>query len=139
MRSHFYRHACVLLPKTSNEDRVLIVSQYKNAYIYNIQSGQTTWTGEISKKRGFAQLVKMNSEIFIVGGDFHTEIVEKYDDNTGTFKQMDSKMITGRSRFAHTVATKDSIRSLGVNCKSFVLISQCSYKSSNEFQDFFKQ
>ena len=113
----FDRHACVLLPKNNDEDRVLIVSQYKRAYIYNIQSGRTSWIGEMNKKRGFAQLVRMNSDVFIVGGDFHTDLVEKYDDETGTFKVMDGKLIKGRSRFAHTVATKNMIRSLGVNCK----------------------
>ena len=43
-------------------------------------------------------------------------IVERYDEMTGTFVTIDASLIKGRSRFAHTVATKEMIRTLGVNC-----------------------
>ena len=43
-------------------------------------------------------------------------IVERYDEMTGTFVTIDVSLIKGRSRFAHTVATKEMLRSLGVNC-----------------------
>ena len=43
-------------------------------------------------------------------------IVERYNEMTGTFVTIDASLIKGRSRFAHTVATKEMLRSLGVNC-----------------------
>ena len=43
-------------------------------------------------------------------------IVERYDEMTGTFVTIDASLIKGRSRFAHTVATKEMIGALGVNC-----------------------
>ena len=43
-------------------------------------------------------------------------IVERYNEMTGTFVTIDASLIKGRSRFAHTVATKEMIRVLGVNC-----------------------
>ena len=51
----------MLLPKKQGnpEDRVLIVGQYKNAYIYNINQGTTTPTGTVVKNQ------KYNSEIVL--------------------------------------------------------------------------
>ena len=55
----------MLLPKKqgNSEDRVLIVGQYKNAYIYNINQGSTTLTGKTYQMRGFSQIVQVNTEI----------------------------------------------------------------------------
>merc|ERR1711902_29383 len=76
------RHSCVILPKNqeNTEDRILIVSQYKTAYIYNIQRGTTSIAGTMNQKRGFSQVVKINSKIYVVGGDYHTQLVEAYDE-----------------------------------------------------------
>ena len=51
----------MLLPKKQEhtEDRVLIVGQYKNAYIYNINQGTTTPTGTVIKNQ------KSHSEIVL--------------------------------------------------------------------------
>ena len=43
-------------------------------------------------------------------------IVERYNEMTGTFVTINASLIKGRSRFAHTVATKEMIRALGENC-----------------------
>ena len=114
----FDRHSCVILPKNqeNTEDRILIVSQYKTAYIYNIQRGTTSIAGTMNQKRGFSQVVKINSKIYVVGGDYHTQLVEAYDEDNGIFEKIDISLIKGRSRFAFAVATKDKIRSLGVGC-----------------------
>ena len=106
----------MLLPKKqgNSEDRVLIVGQYKNAYIYNINQGSTTPTGKTYQMRGFSQIVNVNSEIFVVGGDYHTKLVEKYNEETGSFEIINTNLIKGRSRFAQATATKDKIRALGV-------------------------
>ena len=107
----------MLLPKKDGhleDDRVLIVGQYKNACVYNINQGTTVAIGKINIKRGFSQIVKVNSEVYIVGGDFHTKMVEKYNDESGSFELIDISLMKGRSRFAHAVATKDTIRALGV-------------------------
>ena len=108
----------MILPKNqeNTEDRVLIVSQYKTAYIYNIQRGTTSIAGIMNQKRGFSQVVKINSKIYVVGGDYHTQLVEAYDEDNGIFEKIDISLIKGRSRFAFAVATKDKIRSLGVGC-----------------------
>ena len=74
-----YSHSCMLLPKDGLDnrkfdERILIIGQFKNAYIYNVQDGTTSMTGRPNHKRKFSQIMKIGSKIYVIGGDVHNEI-----------------------------------------------------------------
>ena len=56
------------------DERILIIGQFKNAYIYNVQDGTTSMTGRPNHKRKFSQIMKIGSKIYVIGGDVHNEI-----------------------------------------------------------------
>ena len=69
----------MLLPKggldnRKLDERILIIGQFKNAYIYNVQDGTTSMTGRPNHKRKFSQIMKIGSKIYVIGGDVHNEI-----------------------------------------------------------------
>ena len=75
----------MLLPKGGLDnrmldERILIIGGFKNAYIYNVQDGTTSMTGRPNHKRSFSQLMKIGSKIYVIGGEVHNEIVERYDE-----------------------------------------------------------
>ena len=49
-----------------------------------------------------------------LGGDFQTDIVEKYEN--GTFSTLSQRIIVGRSRSACVSVPKNYIRHLGFHC-----------------------
>ena len=51
---------------------------------------------------------------FSLGGDFQTNIVEKY--KNGTFSTLSQRIIVGRSRSACVSVPKNYIRHLGFDC-----------------------
>lgn len=101
-----------MLPKDDDgqDDQVLIVGQYSHALVYNIQTGETVKVGRPLLKRGFSKLVRVNSGIFVLGGDYHTQKVEEFDVKTGKFRLASESLIKGRSRFACTTVTKEFIK-----------------------------
>ena len=112
------KHSCILLPKKveSNKDRILILSSLSNAFIYEVQTGKTIMTDRTSTKRGFSCLSKLNNGIYVIGGDFETDIVEMFNEENGKFETLSQKIMVGRSRAACVSVSKAFIRELGFNC-----------------------
>ena len=112
------KHSCILLPKkvNSDPDRILILSSLSNAFIYEVQTGKTIMTDRTSTKRGFSCLSKLNNGIYVIGGDFETDIVEMYNEENGKFETLSQKIMVGRSRAACASVSKPFIRDLGFNC-----------------------
>ena len=100
----------------SEDDKILIVAQYKHACIYNLQKGTSEGINGPRLERGFSQLVKINSKMYVIGGDLHTESVEEYDMSTNSFRKIPTRLLIGRSRFGVALTTKENIRKLtGLN------------------------
>ena len=112
------KHSCILLPKkvNSDPDRILILSSLSNAFIYEVQTGKTIMTDRTATKRGFSCLSKLNNGIYVIGGDFETDIVEMYNEENGKFETLSQKIMVGRSRAACVSVSKAFIRDLGFNC-----------------------
>lgn len=113
------RHDCILLPNT--EDQILVVDRYNQAEMYSIHSGTSITFPGPKYVRGFAKLARLNDEVYILGGNYYTDKVEKLvqDNNDGKyrFESVSYILRKGRSRFSCTTVTKSYIKSLGYDCQ----------------------
>ena len=113
------RHDCILLPNT--EDQIIVVGRYNRAEMYSIHSGTSITFQGPKYVRGFAKLARINDEVYVLGGHYHTDKVEKLvqDKDTGKFRfeSVSYNLHKGRSRFSCTTVTKSYIKSLGYDCQ----------------------
>merc|ERR1719334_2246318 len=83
------RHSCAWIPGMESQE-VLIVGDRRQPSIYNTVTGTERRTkGSVSFNRGFAALVKINNELYCVGGEFSTSVVEKFNAQTELFTSVD--------------------------------------------------
>lgn len=96
--------------------RVLIIGGWTNSFvtatetaeIYNPQTGEFTFTGNMSTPRGdYPSLIKLpDGRIYVLGGTFEgnfgeaTGNVDRYDPNTGTFEQVGTLALERRNNAA---------------------------------------
>lgn len=64
-------------------------------------------------KRGFSSLKLLGNNVYVMGGDFNTAIVEVFNEKSASFETISQKLIVGRSRFAVVEVTKPFLRQLG--------------------------
>jgi len=107
------RHSCAWIPGKKNE--VLIVGDRRRPSIYNTQTRKERLIrGEVNFSRGFAGLVNINNELYSVGGEFSTPIVEKFDAQTELFTSVGVPNLKyGRSRFGYTTLPSTWFQHLG--------------------------
>ena len=93
----------------------------RNGFIYEVQTGLTIVTESPTARRGFSCLSKLNQrneeeDIYVIGGESETDIVEKYDVKDDKFVTLPERILVGRSRSACASVPKNYIRHLGYHC-----------------------
>ena len=92
-----------MIPHTEEDPEVLIVGNRQQPTIYNINAKiERETVGRLSVDRGFGSMVELNGIIYMVGGDNHPGMVERFDAEHETFSSTSSDLTIGRSRFGYT-------------------------------------
>ena len=92
----------MVIPHTELDPEILIVGNRLQPTIYNVNSNTERETvGKLSVDRGFGSMVDLNGIIYMVGGDNHPGMVERFDPEHETFSSTESDLIIGRSRFGY--------------------------------------
>lgn len=110
------RHACAKIPGSTSE--ILIVGDRRQPTIYNFKTGveRLTRGGGLALNRGFGGLISVNDVLYVMGGEYHPTLVERFDSKSETFSFEDTAEIKhGRSRFGYTVVPLSWFSHLG--CK----------------------
>jgi hypothetical protein len=107
-----------VIPHREDEDpEILIVGNRRKPTIFNVRANiERETVGSLSIDRGFGSLVNMNGNIFLVGGENHPTLVERFDPEHETFSSLvstASELTVGRSRFGHTTVPARLFEHLG--------------------------
>ena len=80
------------------------------AEMYSIHSGTSITFQGPKYVRGFAKLARINDEVYVLGGHYHTDKVEKLvqDKDTGKFRfeSVSYNLHKGRSRFFFSLSPR---------------------------------
>ena len=92
----------MVIPHTELDPEILIVGNRLQPTIYNVNSNTERETvGKLNVDRGFGSMVDLNGIIYMVGGDNHPGMVERFDPEHETFSSAESDLTIGRSRFGY--------------------------------------
>ena len=70
--------------------------------------------GSLSMGRGFGAMVNLNGNIYIIGGENHPTVVERFDYEHEIFPLVPSyELIHGRSRFGYTAVPSSIFDHIG--------------------------
>ena len=106
-----------MLPHTEQNPEILIVGERRKPTIFNVRSNTERETiGSLSMNRGFGSLVNLNGNIYLVGGENHPTVVERFEPEHEIFSSVPTSELTiGRSRFGYTAVPAHLFEHLG--CK----------------------
>ena len=104
-----------MIPHTENDPEILIVGDRLKPTIFNVRANtEREVAGSLSMGRGFGAMVNLNGNIYIIGGENHPTVVERFDYEHEIFPLVPSyELIHGRSRFGYTAVPSSIFDHIG--------------------------
>ncbi|XP_059091262.1 peroxidase-like isoform X2 [Tigriopus californicus] len=108
-------HSCILVPNTPY---VLVFGGLKVTTLYNILTGQSVFGPRSQVSRSLGAVMELNGHIYVLGGDSHANVVERYSFREHQFTTEDTGLKLGRSRFGVAKVPAAFFQHLPNGCKA---------------------